>query len=55
MKLYRIGDFAKTIGVTLQTLRNWDKLGKLKPHCKRANKAKKMLKELMENDSCEKS
>lgn len=32
MKLYAIGDFAEMIGVTQQTLRNWDKLGKLKPH-----------------------
>ncbi|MBT9134924.1 MAG: hypothetical protein DDT34_02307 [Firmicutes bacterium] len=32
MKLYGIGDFAKMIGVTQQTLRAWDKLGKLKPH-----------------------
>ncbi|CAM4423907.1 Resolvase/invertase-type recombinase catalytic domain-containing protein [Paenibacillus alkaliterrae] len=32
MKLYGIGDFAKMVGVTQQTLRNWDKLGKLKPH-----------------------
>ncbi len=32
MKLYGIGDFAKMIRVTQQTLRNWDKLGKLKPY-----------------------
>jgi putative resolvase len=32
MKIYGIGDFSKMIGVTQQTLRNWDKLGKLKPH-----------------------
>ena len=32
MKLYKIGDFAEMIGVTQQTLRNWDKRGKLKPH-----------------------
>lgn len=25
MKLYRIGDFSKMIGVTQQTLRIWDK------------------------------
>ena len=31
MKYYSIGDFAKLIGVTQQTLRNWDKAGKLKP------------------------
>jgi putative resolvase len=31
MKYYSIGDFAELIGVTQQTLRNWDKVGKLKP------------------------
>uniref|UniRef100_UPI000B2A1BD1 MerR family DNA-binding transcriptional regulator n=1 Tax=Shouchella shacheensis TaxID=1649580 RepID=UPI000B2A1BD1 len=31
MKNYSIGQFAKEIGVTIQTLRNWDKTGKLKP------------------------
>lgn len=30
-KLYRIGEFAKKLGVTPQTLRNWEKDGKLKP------------------------
>jgi predicted site-specific integrase-resolvase len=29
---YAIGDAAKLIGVTVQTLRDWDKRGKLKPH-----------------------
>ncbi len=29
---YAIGDAAKLIGVTVQTLRNWDKTGRLKPH-----------------------
>lgn len=29
---YTIHKFAKLCGVTPQTLRNWDKLGKLKPH-----------------------
>ena len=32
MKYYDIGKFAKLIGVTTQSLRNWDKTGKLKPH-----------------------
>ena len=32
MKYYSIGEFSKAIGVTQQTLRNWDKIGKLKPH-----------------------
>lgn len=29
---YAIGDAAKLIGVTIQTLRDWDRKGKLKPH-----------------------
>lgn len=29
--LYKIGEFAEKIGVTTQTLRNWDKEGRLKP------------------------
>lgn len=32
MKLYTIGEFSKTIGKTVQTIRNWDKTGYLKPH-----------------------
>jgi putative resolvase len=32
MKLYPIGEFAELISRTEQTLRNWDKSGKLKPH-----------------------
>ncbi|GEN55953.1 hypothetical protein GCM10012290_24360 [Halolactibacillus alkaliphilus] len=32
MKKYSIGQFAKEIGVTVQTLRNWDKTDKLKPN-----------------------
>lgn len=32
MRLYKIGAFAKAIGVTTTTLRNWDKQGKLKPY-----------------------
>lgn len=31
MKYYSIGEFAKAIGKTTKTLRNWDKSGKLKP------------------------
>jgi len=31
MKLYSIGEFAKKIGKTEQTLRNWDKKGTFKP------------------------
>jgi len=96
MKYYSIGQFAKLIGKTEQTLRNWDKSGVLKPshvapsgfryysqeqlnhflgiknikperklvedlvqiitvfscklHGKRANKAKKMIQELVKDD-----
>ncbi|MGM9536555.1 MAG: IS607 family transposase [Intestinibacter sp.] len=32
MRYYSIGEFAKAINVTEQTLRNWDKKGTLKPH-----------------------
>ena len=32
MKLYSIGEFAKKIGRTEQTLRNWDKTDKFKPY-----------------------
>lgn len=32
MKYYSIGEFAKLIGRTPQTLRNWDKSNALKPH-----------------------
>lgn len=32
MKYYTINKFSKILGVTPQTLRNWDKSGKLKPH-----------------------
>lgn len=31
INMYSINEFAKLIGVTAQTLRNWDKNGKLKP------------------------
>ncbi len=32
MAYYSIGQFAKMVGKTTQTLRNWDKSGMLKPH-----------------------
>jgi len=32
VEYYGIGRFSKLIGVTIQSLRNWDKTGKLKPH-----------------------
>ena len=32
MKFYSIGEFAELIGKSQQTLRSWDKEGKLKPH-----------------------
>ena len=37
MKYYSIHKFAEIIGVTPQTLRNWDKNGKLIPHHKSSN------------------
>ncbi|WP_416387362.1 MerR family DNA-binding transcriptional regulator [Caminicella sporogenes] len=39
MKYYTIGEFAKLIGKAQQTLRNWDKSGKLKPslHVQKGN------------------
>ncbi len=70
MKIYGISGFAKMIGVTPQTLRVWDKLGKLKPYyvsCSRyryysqaqldglLGKKEPVLEELMEDDSCEES
>lgn len=32
MKYYTIGEFARLVGLKPQTLRVWDKQGKLKPH-----------------------
>ena len=32
MRYYTINKFSKIVGVTAQTLRNWDKSGRLKPH-----------------------
>ncbi len=40
MKYYAIGEFAEKIGKSIQTIRN----------CKRANRAKKMIKELLGDD-----
>lgn len=37
MRFYTITQFRKICGVTLQTLRNWDKSGYLKPHHTAAN------------------
>ena len=31
MKKYSIGKFAEEIGVTIESIRNWDRTGKLKP------------------------
>lgn len=31
-KYYSINEFSKTLGVSAQTLRNWDKNGKFPPH-----------------------
>ena len=76
-KYYSIHEFSKIIGVSAQTLRNWDANGKLHPYhttekseqqelvedlvqmitvfsCKlqgkRANKAKKLIRELMQQE-----
>ncbi len=32
MKTYKISEFAKLIGVSSETLRNWDKKGSFKAH-----------------------
>ena len=32
MKYYSINEFSKILGVSAQTLRNWDANGKLHPH-----------------------
>ena len=32
IKYYSINEFSKILGVSAQTLRNWDKNGKLHPH-----------------------
>lgn len=34
MKYYSIGEFAKLTGKTIQSIRNWDKIGTLKPNHK---------------------
>ena len=31
-KYYSINKFSKILGISVQTLRNWDKKGKLHPH-----------------------
>lgn len=36
-KYYSIGEFARMLGVSSQTLRNWEDEGKLKPHHKTEN------------------
>lgn len=37
MKYYTIHEVSEMLGVSAQTLRNWDKSGKLRPHHKSAN------------------
>ena len=46
-KYYSIHKFSEILGVSAQTLRNWDAKGKLHPQDERANKAKKLVKELI--------
>ena len=43
MKYYSIGEFAKVIGKTTKTLRNWDKNGKLKYNKKGLNQLIDMI------------
>ena len=38
MKLYTIHEMAEILGISAQTLRNWDKSGRLKPHHTGANR-----------------
>lgn len=45
-KYYSINEFSKVLGVSAQTLRNWDNKGKLHPH--HTSKARKLVKELIE-------
>ena len=49
LKYYTIHETAEMLGVSPQTLRNWDKSGRLVPHHKSA-KAKKIIRELREDD-----
>lgn len=37
MKYYTIYEVSEMLGVSVQTLRNWDKSGKLIPHYKSTN------------------
>lgn len=51
MKFYTIHEFSKLVGKTPQTLRNWDKKDiACRLQGKRANKAKKFVKELLSDD-----
>ena len=34
MKFYRISEFARALGISSSTLRNWEKMGLLLPHHK---------------------
>ena len=43
MKYYSVGEFAKAIGKTTKTLRNWDKNGKLKYNKKGLNQLIDMI------------
>jgi len=49
--LYSIGDFAKKVGVSIQTLRDWDKKGILKPIRSKGNhrySSEEQLKEFLD-------
>lgn len=44
MKYYLIGEFSNKIGKSIQTVRNWDKNGFLKPyHVTQGNRTPKIL------------
>ena len=47
-KHYSINEFSKILGVSAQTLRNWDKNWKLHPHHTSSNKQKDDLERQIE-------
>lgn len=48
MQFYRINEFAHMIGVSKNTLRNWDEKGILKPHHKMPNGTTGILQSIVE-------
>lgn len=47
-KYYSINEFSKILGASAQTLRNWDKNGKLHPHHTSSNGYRYYSKELID-------